>query len=117
MSNNINYKIENIKGVKTYINKSAQNVYSDFRNEIWERMKKVQLEIQNEIALSADGGVVPFTRNSFVTFFKRTPTGINVTIKLKDLHVNAGYMYNALVQDNPYKGFVPTSNARLTKQR
>ncbi|HBH5350568.1 TPA: hypothetical protein KTV12_004411, partial [Escherichia coli] len=67
MSNNINYKIENIKGVKTYINKSAQNVYNDFRNEIWERMKKVQLEIQNEIALSADGGVVPFTRNSFVT--------------------------------------------------
>ncbi|ELU2249083.1 hypothetical protein SBM93_000001, partial [Escherichia coli] len=49
MSNNINYKIENIKGVKTYINKSAQNVYNDFRNEIWERMKKVQLEIQNEI--------------------------------------------------------------------
>lgn len=30
-----NYRVENIKGVKKYINDKSQNFYNDFRNEVW----------------------------------------------------------------------------------
>ncbi|EKK0992451.1 hypothetical protein PJ961_004229, partial [Escherichia coli] len=116
MKNKVNFKVENIQGAKKYINDESKNYYNQFRDEVWQRMKQAAKQIQDEINTSAAGGVVPFTNNAFVTFFKRTSTGISVTIQLKDNRRDAGYMYSALVKDTPYNGFIPTSNAKLTKQ-
>ncbi|EFC3043621.1 hypothetical protein INB67_001838 [Escherichia coli] len=116
MKNKVNFKVENIQGAKKYINDESKNYYNQFRDEVWQRMKQAAKQIQDEINASAAGGVVPFTNNAFVTFFKRISTGISVTIQLKDNRRDAGYMYSALVKDTPYDGFIPTSNAKLTKQ-
>ncbi|HCN6047828.1 TPA: hypothetical protein N6688_005164, partial [Escherichia coli] len=71
MKNKVNFKVENIQGAKKYINDESKNYYNQFRDEVWQRMKQAAKQIQDEINASAAGGVVPFTNNAFVTFFKR----------------------------------------------
>lgn len=106
--------VKGIKEVQGYVNKRGREVNNEFRSELINDLRKVTRELQTGINQAAAGGVVPFTGNAMLTFFSKRPTGVTVTIMVKD--IQAQYLYGSLVERDNIDKFIPTSNARLTKQ-
>ncbi|HED2478348.1 MULTISPECIES: hypothetical protein [Citrobacter] len=106
--------VKGIKEVQGYVNKRGREVNNEFRSELINELRKVSRELQTGITQAAEGGVVPFTDNSMLTFFSKRPTGVTVTLMVKD--IQAQYLYGSLVEQKNIDKFIPTSNAKLTKQ-
>ncbi|WP_288953765.1 hypothetical protein [uncultured Citrobacter sp.] len=114
MAKNNLVKIRGTKQVQSYINKEGKNFNNEFRNEMITKMREVSRELQLGINNAADGGVVPFTRNAMLYFFNKRATGVTCTIQVKD--IQAQYLYGSIVERENIDKFIPTTDARLTKQ-
>lgn len=114
MAKNNLVKIKGTKQVQSYINKKGKNFNNEFRNEMITKMREVSRELQLGINNAADGGVVPFTGNAMLYFFNKRATGVTCTIQVKD--IQAQYLYGSIVERENIDKFIPTTDAKLTKQ-
>lgn len=114
MARNNLVRIQGVEAVQSYINKEGKNFNNDFRNEMITKMRDISRELQSGINEAASGGVVPFTSNAMLFFFSKRATGVKCTIQVKD--IQAQYLYGSLVKKDNIDKFIPTSDARLTKQ-
>lgn len=110
----VNTRITGADGSIQYLNRQGQQLGAEFQNEIIKRARALAVQIQNGISTSAAGGGVPFTNKAVLFTYKKTASGVKTTILIKEQQ--AQYLYDVLVKPDSISKFIPTSNARLTKQ-
>ncbi|MDA8518696.1 hypothetical protein [Citrobacter sp. Igbk 16] len=107
--------VKGIKEVQNYINREGKQMNNEFSSTLINELRQVSREMQLGINQAAEGGVVPFSGNAMLTFFNKRATGVTVTMMVKD--IQAQYLYGVLVEKENIDKFIPTSDAKLTKQK
>ncbi|MDV0678303.1 hypothetical protein VC636_25585 [Citrobacter freundii] len=107
-------KIEGIPDAKKFIVQKGERLGMEFKQELLARMREVSRELQNEMNAEMAGGPINFTRYaSFVSYTMRD-TGIDITIGIKD--DQAAYLDPVINKQRRFSKWIPTSDARLSKQ-
>ncbi|MDT0637953.1 hypothetical protein RM437_07880 [Citrobacter werkmanii] len=107
-------KVTGLSSAKGYLNKEGKRFGTEFQNEVIKRSRELSRKIQMDMSAAIDKGPVPFTNNAILFFYKKNTTSVTCTIMVKD--VQAEYLYDIIVKPTFIKKFIPTSQARLTKQ-
>lgn len=110
----INGNITGIGNATAYLNTQGRQLGQNFQKELINRARALSIQLQREISQSVDKGPVPFTNRAVLFTYRKTGTGVTANIIIKDLQ--AKYLYDVLVHPSAHEKYIPTSNARLTRQ-
>lgn len=109
----MNYNINGLQQTKDFINKTGKQYNDDFKKEMIKQTRAMSVEMQQELNLSADGGVVGFTKRAIKWRYDYRPTGITAYISVGE--AQAKYLYDVIVDQSPINKFVPTSAVKLNR--